>query len=113
MKAFNVSHFDDRRLCYKLSRDVTFIAFQWDHSVRDFLDPQWRKWSKTICCEDSACQDVTRRHQDGLACMHRVHTDPACALPTLDSNGHLPMSKTSTYHRLDSDHEWIANPEIG
>ena len=36
MKAFNVSHFDDRRLCYKRFCDSSLIAFQWDHSVRDF-----------------------------------------------------------------------------
>ncbi len=42
MKAFNVSHYDDRRLCFKRTCDETLIAFQWDHAVRDFLDPEYR-----------------------------------------------------------------------
>ncbi|KAK9834060.1 hypothetical protein WJX81_006707 [Elliptochloris bilobata] len=33
MKAFNVSHYDDRRLCYKRFCDPALIAFQWDHSA--------------------------------------------------------------------------------
>ena len=56
MKAFNVSHYDDRRLCFKRTCDETVIAFQWDHAVRDFLDPEWRL--STICCEEEGvCQE--------------------------------------------------------
>ncbi|KAK9908931.1 hypothetical protein WJX75_004855 [Coccomyxa subellipsoidea] len=50
MKAFNVSHFDDRRLCFKRTCDETVVAFQWDHAVRDFQDPEYRL--STVCCED-------------------------------------------------------------
>lgn len=107
MKAFNVSHFDDRRLCYKRFCDPALIAFQWDHSVRDFQDPEWR--TSTLCCEDGACSDPGRRDEDGLACMHRLHTDPECAHPTLNEDGQLPMFQ-GPHKRLDSDNAWIANP---
>ena len=60
MKAFNVTHFDDRRLCYKRVCDESLIAFQWDHAVRDLLDPEYR--TATICCEEEdRCQDIDRR----------------------------------------------------
>ncbi len=107
MKAFNVSHFDDRRLCYKRFCDASLIAFQWDHSVRDFQDPEWR--TSTLCCEDGACEEPSRRDEDGLACMHRLHTDPECALPTLDESGQLPMFQGAR-RSLESDNAWIANP---
>ncbi len=52
MKAFNVSFYDDRRLCHMKGCTDTMIAFKWDHAVRDFMDPE--KHFATICCRDKA-----------------------------------------------------------
>ena len=107
MKAFNVSHFDDRRLCFKRTCDETVIAFQWDHAVRDFQDPEYRL--STVCCEDGQCMNASGRDEDGLKCMHKLHTDPICASPTVDEAGELPMFKGPS-HRLRSDETWIKEP---
>ena len=107
MKAFNVSHFDDRRLCYKRTCDESVIAFQWDHAVRDFLDPEYRL--STICCEEGQCSDPAQRDEDGLACMHKLHTNASCASPTVNAEGVLPFS-SSPSSKLTSDEEWIAHP---
>lgn len=108
MKAFNVSHYDDRRLCFKRTCDETIIAFQWDHAVRDFLDPEYRL--STICCEEGGlCQEEAKRDEDGLACMHKLHTNATCALPALNADGELPLFK-GTSHKLRSDEAWIKNP---
>lgn len=42
MKAFNVTFYDDRRLCHMEGCTDTMIAFKWDHAVRDFMDPDKR-----------------------------------------------------------------------
>ena len=34
MKAFNVSFYDDRRLCFMEGCTPSMIAFKWDHAVR-------------------------------------------------------------------------------
>ena len=107
MKAFNVSHFDDRRLCYKRTCDESVIAFQWDHAVRDFLDPEYRL--STICCEEGQCTDPARRDDDGLACMHKLHTNASCASPTMNAQGVLPYSNSPS-SKLTSDEDWIAHP---
>ncbi len=107
MKAFNVSHFDDRRLCFKRTCDSSVIAFQWDHAVRDFLDPEYRL--STICCEQGQCLDAAARDQDGIACMHKLHTNASCASPTVNDEGDLPYFSGPS-HKLASDEAWIANP---
>lgn len=108
MKAFNVSHYDDRRLCFKRTCDESLIAFQWDHAVRDFLDPEYRL--STICCEEEGiCQEESSRDKDGLACMHKLHTNSTCALPALNKDGVLPMFRGSS-HKLRSDETWIKHP---
>ena len=107
MKAFNVSHLDDRRLCFKRTCENSVIAFQWDHAVRDFLDPEYRL--STICCEEGQCTDPAMRDKDGLACMHKLHNNASCASPTLSPEGTLPYF-TGPSHRLESDETWIADP---
>ena len=107
MKAFNVSHFDDRRLCYKRICDESVIAFQWDHAVRDFLDPEYRL--STICCEEGQCTDPAQRDQDGLACMQKLHTNASCASPTVNAQGVLPFS-SSPSSKLTPDEVWISHP---
>ena len=71
MKAFNVSFYDDRRLCHMEGCTESMIAFKWDHAVRDFLDPEKRQG--TLCClpkEKSLqtppveeCTDPRERHK--------------------------------------------------
>jgi len=107
MKAFNVSHYDDRRLCFKRTCDETVVAFQWDHAVRDFQDPEYRL--STICCEDGQCLNESERDEEGLRCMHKLHTDSKCASPTVNDAGQLPFFRGSS-HRLKSDEAWINNP---
>ena len=34
MKAFNVSFYDDRRLCFMEGCTPSMLAFKWDHAVR-------------------------------------------------------------------------------
>lgn len=48
MKAFNVSWYDDRRLCHMEGCTPAMIGFKWDHAERDYLDPALR--SPTLCC---------------------------------------------------------------
>lgn len=43
--------------------------------------------------------------QEGLRCLHTVHTDPSCATPTL-TNGVVPQF---TYYNYTVDHRWIAD----
>lgn len=107
MKAFNVSHYDDRRLCFKRTCEDSVIAFQWDHAVRDFQDPEWRL--STVCCEENQCADPALRIEEGLRCMHKLHTDPACASPTVNDAGELPLFRGKS-NKLRSDEEWIRNP---
>ena len=71
MKAFNVTFYDDRRLCHMEGCTDTMIAFKWDHAVRDFMDPDKR--FPTLCClpkEKSQqdppvdeCTDTSKYHE--------------------------------------------------
>jgi len=55
------------------------------------------------------CQKDSNRDEDGLACMHKLHTNSTCALPSLNKDGELPLFKSSS-HKLRSDEAWIKNP---
>lgn len=48
MKGFNITWYDDRRVCHTMGCTELMIAFKWDHAVRDFLDPEKR--FPTLCC---------------------------------------------------------------
>jgi galactosylxylosylprotein 3-beta-galactosyltransferase len=71
MKAFNVTFYDDRRLCHIEGCTDTMIAFKWDHAVRDFMDPEKR--FPTLCCLDKEhsqqdppvdeCTDTSKYHE--------------------------------------------------
>ncbi|KAK9840978.1 hypothetical protein WJX81_003632 [Elliptochloris bilobata] len=112
MKAFNVSFYDDRRLCFMEGCTPSMLAFKWDHAVRDYMDPE-NKFQRTLCCLDKAhsfegrdeCTDPSRAHAEGLRCMHVLHTNPNCATPTLNQENELPMY---SYYDMSSDWEWVA-----
>ena len=80
--------------------------------VRDFMDPK-SDLDETLCCLDEAhslkgrneCTDPRRAHAEGLRCMHKLHTDPSCAAPTLSAEYKLPIDHLS--QKLGSDWEWI------
>ncbi len=55
------------------------------------------------------CQKDSSRDEDGLACMHKLHTNSTCALPSLNKDGELPLFKGNS-HKLRSDEAWIKNP---
>ena len=71
MKAFNVTFYDDRRLCHMEGCTDTMIAFKWDHAVRDFMDPDKR--FPTLCCQPKErslqnppvdeCTDTSKYHE--------------------------------------------------
>lgn len=73
MKAFNVTWYDDRRLCHMEGCTDVMIGFKWDHAVRDFMDPNQR--APTLCCLSEAnsqqvppvdeCRDPSLYHQVG------------------------------------------------
>ncbi len=48
MKGFNISFYDDRRLCHMEGCTEMMIAYKWDHAVRDFMDETKR--FPTLCC---------------------------------------------------------------
>ena len=74
MKGFNITWYDDRRLCHMLGCTELMIAFKWDHAVRDFQDPEKR--FPTLCCLPAnrsmldppvdECTDASRYHEVGL-----------------------------------------------
>ncbi|CAL8466460.1 g5996 [Coccomyxa elongata] len=113
MKAFNVTWYDDRRLCHMEGCTPAMIGFKWDHAVRDFMDHELR--APTLCCLSQAssqqvppvdeCTDPSQYHQEGLRCLHLLHTDATCASPTL-TDGQLPLS---TFYNYSVDHQWIAD----
>ena len=88
MKAFNVTWFDDRRLCHMEGCTPAMIGFKWDHAVRDYLDPQLR--APTLCCLSQAtsqqvppveeCTDPSQYHQVGPPFRHLALT--ASMLPS-------------------------------
>lgn len=114
MKAFNVSMFDDRRLCNKAKCEESMIGFTWDHAVRVHLNPDYR--FPTICCKrDDVCQSEETRHIDGLRCIHIIHNDyKECLTPTLDWEQRLgtateaKLSTAGTPLHFDADWSWIA-----
>lgn len=71
MKAFNVTFYDDRRLCHMEGCTDTMIAFKWDHAVRDYMDPDKR--FPTLCCLSKErslqnppvdeCRDTSKYHE--------------------------------------------------
>jgi galactosylxylosylprotein 3-beta-galactosyltransferase len=73
MKGFNITFYDDRRLCHMMGCTQSMIAFKWDHAVRDFMDPEKR--DHTLCCLPrnislqqppvEECTDPQRRHEVG------------------------------------------------
>lgn len=48
MKGFNITFYDDRRLCHMEGCTEKMIAYKWDHAVRDFMDETKR--FPTLCC---------------------------------------------------------------
>ncbi len=76
------------------------------------MDPE-NTFHRTLCCLDKAhsaegraeCSDPARAHAEGLRCMHTLHTNPNCAVPTLDADNELPMY---SYYDMSSDWEWVA-----
>ncbi len=48
MKGFNVSFYDDRRVCHMEGCTEKMIAYKWDHAVRDYMDETKR--FPTLCC---------------------------------------------------------------
>ena len=106
MKAFNVTHCDDRRLCSRVNCDSRVIAFQWDHAVRDFRQGAG---PGTVCCQEQECRDPSLRDEDGLRCMHRVHDQLACISPPSYRSGDLPPFEGCALN-LQSDEEWITHP---
>ncbi|KAK9902787.1 hypothetical protein WJX75_005995 [Coccomyxa subellipsoidea] len=113
MKAFNVSWYDDRRLCHMEGCTSAMIGFKWDHAVRDYMDPSLR--TPTLCCLSQRtsqqtppvdeCTDPSQYHQEGLRCLHLLHMDATCAAPAL-TNGQLALS---TFYDYTVDHGWIAD----
>ena len=98
MKAFNVTFYDDRRLCHMEGCTDTMIAFKWDHAVRDFMDPDKR--FPTLCClpKDKSqqdppvdeCTDTSKYHEVGDAhlcsllcscCLHLVAINDTVSFP--------------------------------
>ncbi|CAK0758913.1 hypothetical protein CVIRNUC_002657 [Coccomyxa viridis] len=113
MKAFNVSFYDDRRLCHMKGCTDTMIAFKWDHAVRDFMDPE--KQFATICCRDKAnstqsppvdeCRNPDMYHEEGIRCLHLLSHDQDCNTPTIA--GPSPWLGKYTYYNYTVDHDWI------
>lgn len=76
------------------------------------MDPE-NTFHRTLCCLDKAhsaegraeCSDPARAHAEGLRCMHTLHTNPNCAVPTLNADNELPMY---SYYDMSSDWEWVA-----
>ncbi|CAL5227119.1 g10028 [Coccomyxa viridis] len=112
MKAFNVTFYDDRRLCHMEGCTDTMIAFKWDHAVRDFMDPDKR--FPTLCClpkEKSQqdppvdeCTDTSKYHEEGIRCLHYLTRDSTCATETIVDGKWLGKY---TYYNYTVDHEWI------
>ncbi len=77
MKAFNVTFYDDRRLCHMEGCTDTMIAFKWDHAVRDYMDPEKR--FPTLCCldKDHSQQDPPIDECTDTSKYHEVH--PCCS----------------------------------
>jgi hypothetical protein len=79
MKAFNVTFYDDRRLCHIEGCTDTMIAFKWDHAVRDYMDPEKR--FPTLCCLDKehSQQDPPIDECTETSKYHEVR--PCCSFP--------------------------------
>jgi hypothetical protein len=113
MKAFNVSMFDDRRLCNKAKCEENMIGFTWDHAIRTHLNPDYR--SATICCQqEDMCQSQETRHKDGLRCIHIIHNDYwQCLSPTLSWEQRLGteweerLGTSGTFLHFESNWTWI------
>ncbi|KAK9905686.1 hypothetical protein WJX75_004632 [Coccomyxa subellipsoidea] len=113
MKGFNITFYDDRRLCHMEGCTEKMIAYKWDHAVRDFMDKTKR--FPTLCCLPQnrslqlppvdECTNPQKYHEEGLRCLHTLHTDTACATPTL-TDGILPVF---SYYNYTVNHKWIAD----
>ena len=81
MKAFNVTFYDDRRLCHMEGCTDTMIAFKWDHAVRDFMDPD--KKFPTLCClpKERSMQNPPVDECTDSSKYQEVRTDAAGTLP--------------------------------
>ena len=100
------------RLAPQSSHDPCAMRVRLHPQVRDYMDPT-SDLAATLCCVDEAhslegrneCTDPALAHAEGLRCMHKLHTDPSCAAPTLSAEYKLPIERR--HQNLGSDWEWI------
>ena len=98
MKGFNITWYDDRRLCHMLGCTELMVAFKWDHAVRDFQDPEKR--FPTLCCLPAnrsaldppvdECTDASRYHQvrrQNWLCLYMCYKHKRCLCMTLSKLG--------------------------
>lgn len=74
MKGYNISFYDDRRVCHMEGCTEKMIAYKWDHAVRDYMDETKR--FPTLCCLPknrslqippiNECTDPQKYHEVGL-----------------------------------------------
>jgi hypothetical protein len=114
MKAYNVSHFDDRRVCYTGQCDDRMVVYHWGRAIQNAgsRSDNPDETGPSVCCPTpEQCASTNPRMQlTRHRCLEQLHGgDPACATPTLGLNNELDLILDVDRHRhMRSDWDWIS-----
>lgn len=118
MKAFNVSHFDDRRLCYTTSCDSRMVVYHWGRAIKAAMSTEATSDEKesSVCCptREQCSPQHARTHLLAVQCVDRLHGgDPQCAGPTLGLNNELDLIlEVDRHHHMRSDWQWVTSHPV-
>jgi hypothetical protein len=118
MKAFNVSHFDDRRVCYTTSCDSRMVVYHWGRALRAAMQPSMLVDEElpSVCCptRQQCASEHARSHLLALQCVEQLHGgNPECAGPTLGLNNELDyILEVDRHHHMRSDWQWVSSHPI-
>eukprot|EP00884_Botryococcus_braunii_P015751 jgi/Botrbrau1/285/Bobra.0022s0253.1 len=118
MKAFNVSHFDDRRLCYTTSCDSRMVVYHWGRAIKAAMTTEATsdQEESSVCCptREQCSPQHARMHLLAVRCVEQLHGgDPKCAGPTLGLNNELDLIlEVDRHHHMRSDWQWVTSHPV-